>query len=178
MKILANKWGGTFFRIKPFRTDGHLMSSVRRITIALLVVGISACGGGGGSSAPAPPSTNPEGFYDGTATGSASSPFQLLVLEDGEYWVVHGNTLGGVLLVRAIIEGRGTSNNGSFSSTTGLDFVTSPPTPLTVTASYFTGQSVNGFFVYPTATVTFVGTPPSNFNYNTPALLTALADGV
>ena len=73
------------------------IESLRRVWALAAVTVLSACGGGGGggSAAPAPaPAPTPsgpsaQGLYSGALTGSRSSAFQLLVLENDEFWGVY-----------------------------------------------------------------------------------------
>ena len=56
------------------------------VLLSLLVLG--ACGGSGEGTpaAPAAPAAKAEGVYGGTITGGSSPAFQLLILENDEYW--------------------------------------------------------------------------------------------
>ncbi len=146
------------------------------ITIALLSLGLSACGGGSGST-PAPPPPPPpaqtssaEGFWSGTT----SSGFSILgaVLENGEYWVMY--YANGVLY--GVVQGTGTSSNGNFTSTNGLDFsLGGTVTPVAVSGSYRERASLQGV-VTPQAggsPVTF--TAAYDAAYEIPATLAAVA---
>lgn len=110
---------------------------------AILATGLTACGGGGdGGSAPPPPppvATSAEGFWSGTT----STGYSILgaVLENGEYWVMyHANGM-----LYGVVQGNGVSNNGSFTSSNGLDFfLGGAVTPVAVSASYRERASLQG----------------------------------
>lgn len=123
---------------------------------------VSACGGGGSAasgnavaldqSAPTVPATPTTPTADGpTAEGIWQGPMSLgwdttaLVLNSGQTYLIY--SLNGV--VQGMVDGHGTSNVGSFSSTDALDFT---PLPLrrsaaTISATYVTQQSLNGTVV-------------------------------
>ena len=148
------------------------------LAVSAVVFTLGACGGGGGdSTSPAPSATKAEGVYSGTLTGSTSSAFKLLVLENDEYWGVYGADSASAFLVAGFIQGQGTSNNGSFTSSNLKDFGTAPPASGTLTATYVVNTSISGTAVAPAGTVTFSGTPitSSTYNYNAPADLANIA---
>ena len=119
--------------------------ALKPLAAVLISLALSACGGGGGDSAPAPSPTPPppadtaEGFWSGTS----SSGFSILgaVLDNGEYWFMyHANGL-----LYGVVQGSGTSRNGSFTSTNGLDFLLGGGvTPVAVSASYRARASLQG----------------------------------
>lgn len=143
----------------------------RAAAIALIAVGIAGCGGGGdGGSAvppPAPPPATAEGVYGGTLTGSASSNFELLVLENGEYWGLYGQQTAGAFLVAGFMQGSGSSNAGSFTSSNARDFGYLPPLQGSVNATYnTTAKTVQGTITAPGATVGFTGGPITGSTYS------------
>lgn len=147
---------------------------------------LTACGGGGGDAAPAAaatvvaaPVTKVEGYYAGTAvTGTQSGQFQLLALENDQFYALSGTTDSlGVFRVTSFAEGQGTSANGGYSvpdvrlfsndgrvvtGSINANFV--PKTSISGTASLTTGQS------------SFSGTAPaaSVLAYDTPAALSTV----
>lgn len=146
--------------------------------IAISTLLMSACGGGGGDSPAATNSSSKaEGVYEGTLSGSSSSVFQLLVLENDEYWGLYGSQVGNTFGVRGFIQGQGTSNNGSFTSANAKDFGTVPPTSGTITASYVANASLNGSVASSAGSATFSGTSiaPTNYNYNVAAAVGEIA---
>ncbi len=155
------------------------MQAARSKLIAVLsivaVAGLAGCGGGGGGggssvSSPAPQTATAEGFWRGTA----STGYSILgaVLENGDYWVMY--YANGLLY--GVVQGNGTSNNGSFASSNGLDFyLGGTVTPVAVSASYQSRASIQGL-VTPQAggsPVTF--TAAYDASYDTPATLTAIS---
>lgn len=138
---------------------------------------LNACGGSG-SSAPAATGPSAEGVYGGTMTGGASSAFQMLVLENGEYWMMYGNQSAILLGVTGFIQGTGPSNNGSFTSSNAKDFGFTPALGGTVAATYdATARTVSGTATSGANSATFVGGPISGslYNYTIAPSLTTIA---
>lgn len=142
---------------------------------------LAGCGGGGSSSPPPPPTPGPsaEGVYGGTLTGSRSTAFQLLVLENGDFWSLYGTQTGSVFSIAGFVQGTGTSTNGSFTSSNGKDFGVFPAVAGTLSATYdATAKTISGNVTGTgTNTVTFSGGPiaGSLYNYNAAASLTTVA---
>jgi len=124
--------------------------------LGFLLVG---CGGDDDSSTtPPPPSTDTaEGLWQGTTdTGRSITG---LLLSDGTYYVLYSTTTDPTI-VGGVVQGTGTSNNGSFTSTNARDFNIEGlgVQPATISASYFAKQSFNG-----TVTYTSLGNTVANF---------------
>jgi predicted small lipoprotein YifL len=140
---------------------------IRSLLAIAAVFALAACGGGGGGGnstptaavAPAVQATA-EGLYTGKS--SANEAIEGLVTADGHYYVLFGtgNVINGVVL------GQGASNNGSFSSLNGKDFVIgqSAPSNVTVSASYVAKTSLNGSLTGPGGTETFTATYNSTYD--------------
>lgn len=107
---------------------------------------LTACGGGGGSSGGtgAGPGASAEGVYGGTLSGASVSNFQMLVLDDGEYWVMYGNRTADRFLVAGFAQGHATTSNGKFTSSDARDFSTIPATSGTISATYTSTPSISG----------------------------------
>jgi hypothetical protein len=150
------------------------VSKQSNVFFSLLVVGaMSGCGGGGGDTATATSATA-EGTYSGAITNdTVAAAFDAIVLEDGQIWTLYGNVVGGTLEVLGLLEGQGTSSNGSFTSTTIKDFGASPAIAASMTATYVPSTSIAGTITAPAGSLGFNGTaiPASVFNYATPASL-------
>ncbi len=70
-----------------------------------------------------PQSVKAEGAYSGTFTGSSSSSvFDLLVLENDDYWVIYGTLAGTALRVNGFIQGSANSSETTFTSSDAKDF--------------------------------------------------------
>jgi len=138
---------------------------------------MAACGGGGGDTTTTTTATGPtaEGVYGGTLTGdTTSSAFELLVLENGEFWSMYGTQIGNTLGVAGFVQGSGTSNNGSFTASNGKDFGYVPAVAVTVTASYnATAKTISGTTTAGTSSTAFSGgsIPGSLYNYDVAASL-------
>jgi hypothetical protein len=157
----------------------YLSRTAVSLALSLSVLTLTTCGGGGGgSSSPSPvaPVAKAEGVYSGSLTGSTSSAFQLLVLENDEYWGLYGTSSTSAFFVAGFLQGQGTSSNGSFTSSSLKDFGTVPPANGSVAATYVANTSINGSVTAPGGSVAFSGTPitSSSYNYNTPADLSAV----
>jgi hypothetical protein len=134
------------------------------------------CGGGGGDS-PAPGPTA-EGVYGGTLTGSSSSNFQMLVLENDEFWAMYGTQTPTQFLVAGFLQGTGVSNSGTYTSSNVRDFGFNPAVAGTANATYnAAAKTISGSVAATAGTVTFSGGPiaGSLYNYNTPALLASVS---
>lgn len=85
---------------------------------ALVLVG---CGGGGGDHSAA---DGAQGFWSGTT--DTNQDVAGIVLDDGTYWVIYtpanSNPGAGVVTIGGVIQGNGSSKNGTFSSSNGKDF--------------------------------------------------------
>lgn len=155
-----------------------------RTTMAILTVLLSAalggCGGGGDSGGGSPaaiPGPSAEGVYGGTLTGSRSTAFEALILENGDFWSVYGTQTSSAFSVAGFVQGSGTSNNGSFTSSNAKDFGFAPAVAGTVTATYdATAKTISGTTSAGTQTATFSGGPIAGalYNYNTAAALTTI----
>lgn len=154
------------------------MRIMKRIAPAALAVTVVACGGGGGAdSAPAvvpPPATTAEGVYGGALTGSSSTGFQLLVLENGDYWALYGNQTSTLFSVAGFIQGAGASNNGSFTSSNAKDFGFAPAVGGTISATYDSAaKTISGSITEGASVAKFSGgsIPGSQYTYSKAAAL-------
>ena len=131
----------------------------------------------GGDAAP-PVAVTAEGVYGGALTGSTSNVFNLLVLENGEYWALYGTRPASVFFVSGVVQGTGASSNGTFTSSNARDFGVVPALAGTVNATYnASAQTIAGNLVFAAGTTGFSGGPiaGSTYNYNTPAQLSAVS---
>ena len=139
---------------------------------------LAACGGGGdGGSKIETAVPSAEGAYGGTLTGSTSTAFNMLVLENGDFWALYGTQSSTAFGVAGFIQGSGTSNSGSFTSASTKDFGYAPARAGTVTATYdATAKTISGTTTTGTSTVGFSGGPivGSLYDYNTAASLTTV----
>ncbi|WP_426148278.1 hypothetical protein [Polaromonas sp. DSR2-3-2] len=152
------------------------------LALAISAVLLSACGGGSDSPAPAPAPVvvgpTAEGVYVGTSTGSKIPGFQMLILENGDLWTLYGTQTSTQFLVGGILQGTGTSSNGSFTSLDAKDFGGNPAIPGTFKATYDAiAKTISGTATANANTVTFNGgpSPGSLYNYTIAASLTNIA---
>lgn len=153
-----------------------MIKKIRLVCAGVVVLGVlTACGGGGGGGGGNPaPMASAEGVYKATVTNSPNvSVLNAIVLEDGQFWGIYGNDVGGGLVVNGLVQGQGTSNNGAFTSSTIKDFGVVPAAPATLNATYVPGGSISGSFVEGNSTFTISGAvvPTTSFDYNSPASL-------
>jgi hypothetical protein len=148
------------------------------IAISAAVALMTACGGGGDSETPVAEGPSAEGVYGGTITGGTNTAFQLLVLENGEYWSIYGVQSANVFGIAGFLQGTGTSASGSFTSTSGKDFGFSPAIAVSVNSNYdATAKTVAGTITSPGGSTRFSGGPiaGSLYNYNSAASLSTIA---
>lgn len=153
------------------------------LAIALSALTLAACGGGGGGSTPAaapPPATSAEGVYGGTLSGTSNSAFQMLVLENGDFWTLYGSSTASAFGVTGFVQGSATTNaiNSTITAANAKDFGFSPAIAGTVSATYSaTAKTINGTFTSTAGNATFNGGPiaGSLYNYSTPASLATVA---
>lgn len=140
---------------------------------------LSACGGGGGSGADTPAAiAAAEGVYGGTLTGSTSTAFQILVLENGDFWSMYGTQGASTFGVAGFVQGTGTSSGGSFTSTNSKDFGFVPALAASTSATYDpTARTISGALTATTGVVKFTGGPiaGSLYNYSTAAALSSVS---
>jgi hypothetical protein len=132
---------------------------------------LSACGGGdddAGTSAP------PQGAYAGSLTGSASTEFRMLLLENNEVWTLYGTPSGSSFLANGFVQGSGATSGGVFTTSNAKDFGFAPGVSVTATANYTSAGAINGSLRSATATATFSGSPiPSSvYDYTKAARVT------
>ena len=128
---------------------------------------LAACSSGGSdnSSAPTPPSaaTSAEGLWNGTT--STNRTIGGLVLDDGSYWFLY-TVIGNPNVVAGLVQGTGTSNFGSFTSSDTRDFNLEGLGILnaTIAATYVQKSSLNGTITYQNAgTGNFTSTYSANY---------------
>ncbi|HZW12886.1 MAG TPA: hypothetical protein VFF81_06815 [Noviherbaspirillum sp.] len=157
----------------------------------LLSLMLTACGGGGGGGgdwgnpdqnnnpgggSPTTTNSTAQGFYSGTT--SSGYELKTLVLENDHYWSLYGYTVNGLFDAYGVLQGSGTANNGSFTSTNLRNFdFNGVIAAYSLSASYQTGASLNGSITDGTGTITFASSVPlaSTYNYNMAANLGNLA---
>jgi hypothetical protein len=149
-----------------------------RILLALVAALLVGCGGGGGSDEgtgiggvpiTTGPSSTPEGVYGGALSGSASSDFQALVLENGDFWALYGKDMGSIFYVEGFVQGNGAWSNGSsYTSGNIRDFGFYPALSGTLTATYNgSAKTINGTVSYQqSGVIQFSGGPISGSLYD------------
>lgn len=160
----------------------RIKSNGRLFAITFLASAVLAgCGGGSSPSvvvAPLVITASAEGVYAGTLTGSKSSAFEMLVLENGDFWSLYGTLTASVFNIAGFVQGSGTSDNGKFTSANTKDFGFAPALAGTANATYDPiAKTILGTVNATAGTVTFSGAPipGSLYNYSAPASLTTVA---
>lgn len=118
---------------------------VRTGMASVAALALVACSSGNDAiNSPAGADGSLQGAYTGTTASSVA--FDTLFLDGGRFYVIYGqrDAVNGGLLVNGFIEGNGTSNNGSFTSTDVKDFSDNTTTPATISVSYGTGTDITG----------------------------------
>lgn len=173
----------------------------RAMAAIALSLGLTACGGGGDNhpattpvattppatttppasttppvSTPAPVTTSAEGVYEGTIS-NGQSHFSL-ILENGDTYVLFGQTVNTVFGVSGFLRGSGKSTNGAFTSTDIREYAPAvAPDVFAINATYVAGTSLSGTFSGGGASLTYTGAKPitSNYTYATAAKLSDIA---
>lgn len=142
-------------------------------TSALLL--LSGCGGGGGKSAATHTAANAQGAYEGTLGGTGFPNFQLLLLEDGTYYMFAGTGSGSSFSAEGLLQGSGTETGSStFASGNARDFGDPSAGNFNLNANFVAQTSFSGTLSRSdVGTVTFNGSAVSAtlYNYNTAAQL-------
>lgn len=124
---------------------GNLLVSL----ILILAGSISGCGGSDDSSSPPPPA--PATSAEGQWIGSTDTGRSLVgvVLNDGTYWFLYSQ-MGNPPIIAGVVQGSGSSQNGSFTSSNGKDFNFEGTEifDVSVTSSYVMKQTLNGTAIY------------------------------
>ena len=139
---------------------------------------VGGCGGESDSNPPststsAPTATSAEGLYSGST--NTNRTLTAVVLDDGTHYFFY-SAPANPNLIAGVVQGNGTSNNGSFTSANARDFNIEGLGVLsaTIAASYAARQSLSGSITYPGASDT---TFTSTFDpaYDTTPSLASLA---
>jgi hypothetical protein len=150
----------------------------RVVQVALASILISACGGGGGGgdSVPPPPAGTAEGLWDGTTdSGRAVSG---LVLDDDTYWFIY-SVEGNSEVIAGVVQGQGSSNNGSFTSSNARDFNFEGLgiNDATIQGNYAQKSSLDGTTSYPALSDTVIFNLDYDASYEqSPSLSTNVYD--
>jgi hypothetical protein len=125
------------------------------LTVFALGALIVGCGGGGGDAPAAVPSVvSASGLWKGAT--NTNRTITGLVLSDSTYYVLY-SAVGNPNLIAGVVQGTGSLNGSTFSSSNGRDFNIEGAgvLPVTVSATAATKQSLNGSVVYTGGTTTF-----------------------
>lgn len=130
------------------------------------MLALVACsnGGGGGATPPPQPASSAEGLWTGSTSTSRSVTG--IVLDNGTYWLLYSVPHVSALIA-GVVQGTGSSLNGSFSSADGMDFNLEGQgfNNVTLSASYVARQSLNGSVTYTNPNQAFTFTSAYNAEY-------------
>ena len=161
-------------------------SSLSLVATACLAAGIGLLPGCGGSTTP-DSITVLEGLWHGNR--SSATLMATSILHDGQFWMVYGtanpsstassspagaNTWVGFSNVEGFVQGIGSVASMRFNSIDALDFHgTLNITPVSVTAPYAAGKSLNGSISSSSGTAAFTSAPAPTvaYRYNISAKL-------
>ena len=148
-------------------------SSGMKLSVLMAMAVLTGCGGGGDGT-PAQTGPTAEGVYGGTISGgTAKNAFRAVVLENGDLWTLYGTSTAGTLAVAGLVQGSGSSTNGSYTTSNAKDFGFSPALSASITATYTSVPTISGSLTVGNTNATFSGgaIPGSTYTYNTPAVL-------
>ena len=155
--------------------------TVSLLSIVFLAVSLSACSDGGGDTpaSPAPAAALAEGLWNGTSNSGRSVAG--LILNDGTYWFLY-TLMGNPSVVAGVVQGNGTSQNGSITSSNTKDFNLEGLGILnaSINGSYIVKQSLSGTIVIANngGQSTFTTTYDADYDAPpNPALLTGTYSG-
>lgn len=121
----------------------------RLFLVVCLTSALAACSSGSSenSSTSPPTATSAEGLWNGTT--STNRTVGGLVLNDGSYWVFY-TAIGNPNVLAGLVQGTGTSNLGSFTSSDTRDFNLEGAGILaaTISGSYVQKNTFNGTIAY------------------------------
>jgi hypothetical protein len=146
-----------------------------------LVLSASGCGGDQTSdqNPTSPSASTAEGLWSGTInTNNTNRTLTAAVLDDGTHYFFYSSAVN-PNQIAGVIQGTGTSNNGTFTSSNTKDFRIGGPAPVpvldaTISADYASRQFLNGSIAYSGAgTMTF--TSSYNTAYDTAPTVASLA---
>ena len=107
----------------------------------------------------------PQGMYLGMLNGSLQ--FASLILENGDYWGMYSGDSNGRFTGGGLIQGPGTSNGDSFTSSDLRDFIV-PYGPISIAGSYVPQSAFSGKLGTSTSDITFTSTgiAAASYDYN------------
>ena len=154
-----------------------MITMIEAFAMSCLILALAACGssGGNGGAAPPPePASSAEGLWIGSTSTSRSVTG--IVLDNGTYWILY-SVPHASSLIAGVVQGTGTSLNGSFSSSDGIDFNLEGQgiNNATVSASYMVKQSFNGSVTYPSLNQAYTFTSSYNSDYDQTPSVSAIA---
>jgi hypothetical protein len=172
-------WSGAA-RTTTFVSASQLTAAIPATDVATAgtasVTVVNPSPGGGTSSAitftiqspPSPTSGTAEGWWRGTSSTGRS--VEGLVLGSGEYWWIY-SAVNNSAVIAGLAQGNGTSQNGQFASSNGIDFnfEGAGNSPVTVDATYVEEKSFDGAVKYTGTTNALTYTTTYYFEYRFPS---------
>ncbi len=164
------------------------MSATRKSRWLGLVAGLAlvlaACGGDGaggkGGTGVNPGPIDPGGpprlegaWSGGFEVGSDQGDTRLLVLADGEFWLLYGRDLPGSFEVEGFVQGSGVSASGKFTSVNAKDFFGLLPVPTGTLEASYSAEAAVGAAKFPGLTLEFSvePVPATSYDYGAAASL-------
>jgi hypothetical protein len=122
--------------------------------------------------------THFEGLYGGTLTGGNWPAFQLLILDNGDFWAMYGQVNSDNLFeVAGFMQGPGTAGVWTFQSNDARDFGSSPALQNMLSVqSNIAGDSISGTLWGAVSALSLTGGPlaSGHYDYARPALQSSL----
>lgn len=145
---------------------------MKKVALVLgLAAALSSCGGGGGGD---PPISSPEGFYAGSTADGRT--VQGVILDDNSYYVIYTGK-NSPSIAAGFIQGIGSGNRGTFTSSNAIDFNFEGlgALPATLSTTYAQRSSLSGTISYPTLNQANTFNSTYSINYEIIPTLSALA---
>lgn len=162
------------------KTCGNLVLPIV-IASALALTACASGRGTGSTKSLTAATTKAQGFYLGevaTTNPEVVAPFQLLILENDEFWWMYGGSSPHNLVINYFIQGQGISTGTTFASKTGTDFRMLKAINNALQANYVANVSIDGTVTVPNFSAavphfsaTFSAVPPLQYDYNAAANL-------
>lgn len=143
------------------------MNAKAMVAGALVAVAVLAGCGGGSSGASVPPPSPAVSALEGVYQGTIAEGSITVMLENGQYFAIYGETTSDRFYTYGLVEGSGTASNGSFSSTNSKDYYKDlAGVDASLSATYSPDVNFNGTIAGGEASAAFTSVPFAGTAYD------------